>query len=129
MGNDNSIYKRLGVNFDFTITEGFCNYYCTPYLIYANSAAKEALGFDFVGEGPRISPCFLMNLFFRLAGLNGNRYMQLANEMMDASPLVHTYKLYWENGGVTEAPGEKIREELRRFLIAQYYWRWTAPGR
>ena len=129
MGNDNSVYRRLGVNFDFRTTEGFCNYYCTPYLIYANSAAKEALGFDFVGEGPRISPCFLMNLFFRLAGLKGNRYMQLANKMMDASPLVHTYKLYWENGGVTEAPGETIREELQRFMIAQYYWRWTAPGR
>ena len=129
MGNDNSVYKRLGVDFDFRTTEGFCNYYCTPYLIYANAAAKEALGFDFVGEGPRISPCFLMNLFFRLAGLKGNRYMQLASDMMDASPLVHTYKLYWEKGGVTEAPGPSITEALRRFFIAQYYWRWTSPGK
>ena len=40
-----------------------CNYYCTPYLIHANEAARDALGFDFVGEGPKISPCFLMNLF------------------------------------------------------------------
>lgn len=127
MGNDNSVYKRLGVDFDFRTTEGFCNYYCTPYLIYANDAAKESLGFDFVGEGPRISPCFLMNLFFRLAGLQGNRYMQLASDMMDASPLVHTYKLYWENGGVTEAPSVTVTEALRRFFIAQYYWRWTAP--
>jgi phosphoglycerol transferase MdoB-like AlkP superfamily enzyme len=129
MGNDNSVYKRLGIDFDFRTTEGFCNYYCTPYLIYANAAAKEALDFDFVGEGPRISPCFLMNLFFRLAGLKGNRYMQLATDMMDASPLVHTYKLYWENGGVTEAPSVSLTEALRRFFIAQFYWRWTAPGK
>ena len=129
MGNDNSVYKRLGVNFDFRTTEGFCNYYCTPYLIYANQAAKEALGFDFVGEGPKISPCFLMNLFFRLSGLQGNSFMQLATRMMDASPLVHTYKLYWERGGVTEAPSEALQEELRRFYIAQYYWRWTSPGK
>ena len=129
MGNGNSVYQRLGVNFDFRTTEGFCNYYCTPYIIHANDSAKEALGFDFVGEGPRISPCFLMNLFFRLAGMDGDRYMQTANEMMDASPLVHTYKLYWQNNVVTEAPNEKIREALRRFRIAQYYWRWTAPGK
>ncbi len=129
MGNGNSIYQRLGVNFDFRTTEGFCNYYCTPYIIHANDAARDALGFDFVGEGPKISPCFLMNLFFRLAGLEGNRYMQVANEMMDASPLVHTYELYWQNNAVTEAPSEKIREVLRRFRIAQYYWRWTAPGK
>ena len=129
MGNGNSVYQLLGINFDFNTDEGFLNYYCTPYLIYANAAAKEALDFDFVGEGPRISPCFLMNLFFRLAGLKGNQYMQLASEMMDASPLVHSTKLYWENGSVTAAPGESIREALRRFLIAQYYWRWTSPGK
>ena len=129
MGNGNSVYQRLGVNFDFRTTEGFCNYYCTPYIIHANDSAKEALGFDFVGEGPKISPCFLMNLFFRLAGLDGNRYMQAANDMMDASPLVHTYKLFWQNDAVTEAPNEKIREAYRRFRIAQYYWRWTSPGK
>ena len=129
MGNGNSVYKRLGVDFDFHTTEGFCNYYCTPYIIHANDSAKEALGFDFVGEGPRISPCFLMNLFFRLAGLEGNRYMQSANEMMDASPLVHTYKLFWQDDSVTEAPNERIREAYRRFRIAQYYWRWTLPGK
>ncbi len=129
MGNGNSIYQLLGINFDFNTDEGFLNYYCTPYLIYANAAAKEALGFDFVGEGPKISPCFLMNLFFRLAGLKGNRYMQLATDMMDVSPLVHTNKLYWEQGSITAAPGETIREALRRFLIAQYYWRWTSPGK
>ena len=127
MGNDNSVYKRIGVDFDFRTTEGFCNYYCTPYLIFANPAAKEALGFDFVGQGPRISPCFLMNLFFRLAGMEGSRFMQAATDMMDASPLVHVYDLYWENGGVTEAPSDKIREAWRRFSIAQYYWRWTKP--
>ena len=70
-----------------------------------------------------------MNLFFRLAGLDGNRYMQAANDMMDASPLVHTYKLFWQNDAVTEAPNEKIREAYRRFRIAQYYWRWTSPDK
>ncbi len=129
MGNDNSLYKRLGIGFDFSTTEGFLNYYCTPYLIYANVAAKEALGFDFVGQGPRISPCFLMNLFFRLAGLRGNRYMQLATDMMDASPLVHVNRLYWENGDITTSPGETVKEALRRFFIAQFYWRWSSPGK
>jgi hypothetical protein len=121
MGNNNSMYTRLGVDFDFTTTEGFCNYYCTPYIIYANDAAKEALGFDFVGEGPRISPCFLMNLFFELSGMEGSEYMQLADDMMHASPLVHMYELFMADGEVTETLGGKESELYKEFRIAQYY--------
>lgn len=124
MGNNNSVYNMLGVNFDFKTTEGFCNYYCTPYLIFANDAAKQSLGFDFVGDGPRISPCFLMNLFFRLSGLEGNEYMKLANDMMDASPLVHIYELFLKDGNVTDVPDNVQAEMFRRFRIGQYYWRY-----
>ena len=60
MGNGSSVYAELGVSLDLSTQEGFYNYFSTPYLIYANKAAKAALGQDFTGEGGDISPCFLM---------------------------------------------------------------------
>ena len=68
MGYNGTIYEALGVSLDTSTTEGFLNYYSTWYAIWANPAAKEALGQDFVGEGPDLSPCFLMNEVFQLCG-------------------------------------------------------------
>ena len=55
LGNGNSVYHALGVNLDQDSREGFYNYWSTPYLIWANEAAKAAVGRDIAGEG-RISP-------------------------------------------------------------------------
>ena len=41
MGYGNSVYTAMGLDFDFDEDEGFYDYYCTPYLIFANSAAKD----------------------------------------------------------------------------------------
>ena len=76
LGYSNSAYQELGVNLDTATEEGFYNYYSTRYLIWANDAAKEALGEDFVGEGPDVSSCFLMNLLFDLCGWQGNAWAQ-----------------------------------------------------
>ncbi|MGN1300952.1 MAG: LTA synthase family protein, partial [Clostridia bacterium] len=63
LGDNNSVYSMLGINLNLDTEEGFYNYYCTPYIIWANDAAKDVLDKDFVGEGPTISPCFLMSEF------------------------------------------------------------------
>ena len=55
-GNSNDAYYGIGASFDTTTLEGFYQYYSTPYLIWANSAAKETLGRDFQGEGRRLLP-------------------------------------------------------------------------
>ena len=56
MGDANSVYSKLGIDLDLSTKEGFLNYYATRYLIWANDAAKEVLGCDFQGEGPRREP-------------------------------------------------------------------------
>ena len=51
LGNGNSVYHALGVNLDQDSQEGFYNYWSTPYLIWANDAAKAAVGRDTATSG------------------------------------------------------------------------------
>ena len=121
LGNDNSVYTELGVSFDVSTLEGMKNYYATPYLIWANSAAKTVLGQEFVGEGGDFSPCFLMPKLFDECGFEGSAFMQLAREMRDVSPLLHTRGYFMKDGQlVTELEQEEYRF-YRRFIGAQYY--------
>lgn len=69
------VYLMLGINTDLDTVSGAENYYTTPYVFYANEAAKETFGKDFIEEGTTISPMFLMNELFDYAGLRGSAYM------------------------------------------------------
>ena len=120
-GNGNSAYAELGVDFSFDTLGGFYDYYATPYLIWANSAAKEALGQDFVGEGRDVSPCFLMTEVFDQCGWQGPGFMELSRQVRAVSPMVHGQNLFLKDGALTgELPGEE-GEFLQSFLSAQYY--------
>lgn len=124
MGDGNSVYEAMGLNLDLSTQEGFFNYYATRYLIWANDAAKEALGTDFTGEGPALSPNFLMSEVFRLCGWEGPAYMQAARQVMDRVPVMNTPTgLYLENGSLTgelSPEGEALVED---YDILQYYYR------
>lgn len=123
LGDNNSVYKELGINLDQSTTEGFMNYYSTSYLIWANSAAKERIGNDFVGEGPVISSCYLMNELFSLLGWDGPAYMKLTDELRDELPVVNSGDFYLVNGAVTTELDDELSEKLERFNCAQYYLR------
>ncbi len=122
-GNNNSVYEMVGANIDIGTEEGFYNYYETPYIIWANDAAKKTLGNEFVGKGDDISPCFLMNQFFELAGYKGDEFMKISNELYNSSiDVVNTY-YYRENGQLTNqlsAEGEKAYD---KYLRLQYFRR------
>ncbi len=120
-GNGNSAYAQMGVDFDLATVRGFYDYYATPYLIWANSAAKAALGTDFVGDGGDFSPCFLMPKVFDLCGWEGPAFMQLSRQLRAITPLVHERGLYWYDGGLTDALPKAEGEFLDEFLGAQYY--------
>lgn len=124
MGNSNSIYEELGINLDVSTDEGFTNYYETPYFIWANDAAKEVLGNDFTGEGPTISPCFLMAEFFELAGWEGSEYMQYLSDLSDKLPVIHnTGIVMLPDGTVVRDLSEEYQALVDEFTSAQYYWR------
>ena len=104
LGNGASIYQGLGINLDTATQEGFLNYYSTWYLIWGNQAAKAQLGNPFQGEGPDLSPCFLMDEVFRQCGWEGPAYMQAQREAALALPVLHTTGWVKENGQYTQTP-------------------------
>ena len=121
-GNGNSAYADMGLTFDLGTLQGFYDYYATPYLIWANSAAKEVQGSDFTGEGGDFSPCFLMPKVFDLCGWTGPGFMQLARQVREITPLVHERGLYLSDGQITDALPQGQQDFVDRFLWAEY-WR------
>ncbi len=124
LGDGNSVYHALGIDLDFSTEAGFYNYYATRYLIWANDAAKAALGRDFTGEGPTISPNFLMNEVFRQCGWTGPAFTQATQQVMDRVPVINNPTgLYVENGALTGAltpEGQALEDD---YEMLQYYYR------
>ena len=120
-GNGNSAYAQLGLDFDVSTVQGFYDYYSTPYLIWANSAARETLGSDFVGDGGDFSPCFLMTELFDQCGWEGPAFLQLSRRLRDITPLVHVQDLYWQGDTLTDQLSQADADFLTDFLGAQYY--------
>lgn len=141
MGNNNSAYIEAGINIDLATDEGFYQHYSTPYVIWANDAAKEVLDNDFVGEGPDISTNFLMNLFFEQAGYKGSPYAQYTTDLMKTFLCIHSTGIYITPTGllqeltpeqqeITITPTGLLRELtpeqqeiIDEFNDVQYYWR------
>jgi len=124
MGDGNSVYQAIGVNFDLNTQEGFLNYYSTRYLIWANDAAKETLGNDFRGEGPDISPCFLMNEVFRLCGWKGPAYMQAIEPVLERVPVQSSAAgNYLVDGELTAALSPEDQALVEGYRAMQYYYR------
>ena len=121
LGNDSSVYREMGVSFDFSTLTGLENYHATPYLIWANEAAKAVLGSDFSGAGGDFSPCFLMPRLFDACGWEGPAFMQLAREVRAVTPLVHSSGLYLVDGELTMTLSEAGEELMQAFLLAQAY--------
>ena len=121
MGNGGSVYAELGVDFDVSTLTGFRNYYSTPYLIWANSAAKKALDTGFTGDGGEFSPCFLMTRLFDECVWDGPGFMQLSRTMREISPLVHERELFLQDGVLTSILNDTDRSFYLSFLGAQYY--------
>ncbi len=122
LGNGNSVYHALGVTLDQDSQEGFYNYWSTPYLIWANGAAKAALGRDVRGKGPDISPCFLMNVLFEQLGWTGDAYMQAVDPCRAELPVIHSHGARLTAAGELPAQLPPEQKELaRRFLCLSYY--------
>lgn len=90
MGEQSTTYHALGIDIRSQSDESFYTYYATEYTIWTNQAAQEALGNEFRGIGPTVSPCYLMNVLFDQCGWEGPSYMKLTNEVMERIPIVHT---------------------------------------
>jgi len=128
LGEQSVTYAALGIDITSQNDASFYNYYATNYLVWANDAAKEVLGSDFVGTGPDISPCFLMNVLFDQCGWEGPGYTALTNEVMAATPLLHTTGRYLTDGILTDALTGEQQLLVEQMTHAQYYLAQDAGG-
>ena len=118
---DDDFYRDMGLDFDLDTEEGLLQYLSTPYLIWANDAAKELTGRDFAGEGPTVSPGYLMNVLFHEIGWEGPAYMQFGSAVMEHLPVIYTNGRYVEDGGYTGTLSPAGQALLQEFEQIQYY--------
>lgn len=123
LGDNSYVYDELGISLDRGTDTGFYNYYCTPYIIWANDRAKEVTGSDFQGDGGDFSPCFLMNRLFEACGWEGNAYMKAANAMRDRLDVIGRTGICRETdtGVLTTRLEGPLLEEYTRFKQLEYY--------
>ena len=123
MGDQSVTYDALGIDIRSGTEESFRNYYGTDYLFWANDAAEAILGRELVGEGPEISPCFLMNVLFDQCGWEGPGYMKLTDEVMAQLPVLHTTR----RNLIATLPQDQqtLAEQMTH---AQYYLAMDAGG-
>ena len=121
LGNGNSVYTELGVDLDISTLSGFTNYYATPYLIWANTAARELLGSDLTGDGGDFSPCFLMARLFDACAWEGPGFLRLQRQLRAVTPLLHADGFYLRDGVLTGVLPDADRALCQSYLCAQYY--------
>ncbi|MGI6029460.1 MAG: LTA synthase family protein [Candidatus Heteroscillospira sp.] len=123
LGNGSYVYGELGIDLSRTDEASFRNYYATPYVIWANDAAKEALGADFTGEGGDFSPCFLMNKLFELCGWEGPAFMKAGDALREKVSVFTALGAYWQDGEFTDTLTPENAAALEEFKKLEYYWR------
>ena len=97
--------------------------YTVVFLLWANDPAKEVLGNDFEGQGPTISPCYLMNVLFEQCNWEGPAYMQIMDEMRSVFPVVSTSGKYGIDENLLYEIPEERSDLYRKFESIQFYWR------
>ena len=122
LGNSEAVYRELGINADTGTEEGFYNLYSTPYIIWANDAAKQALGNDFKGDGGSFSPTFLMNKLFELCSWGGDEYMHALTELRGTIDVINSATgVFRENGKLTLTLSAEGLSAYNKFRRLEYY--------
>lgn len=121
LGEGNSVYEMLGIDLDVSTLEGFYNYYATPYIMYANHAAKQITGNQFVGEGTDIAPNYLMNELFEKLGYDGPAFMKITNSVRETIT-AHSGEIFVENGEVVDELSDKDQQIWNQYKKYEYYF-------
>lgn len=121
LGEGSTGYSMMGINLEPSSEEGFLNYYETPYIIWGNDAAKEALNRDFTEDGKNISPSFLMSEIFEYFGWEGNEYMQFITDFKANIDVIN--RVYFkENGNYTPKLSPEAQKQYEDFRNVEYYY-------
>lgn len=115
------VYGELGINVSTSDEEGFLNHYATDYIIWANDAAKKMTGDSFVGEGPTVSVCYLMNLLFDRLGWEGNSVMKFNRDAMETLPVLNSFGQYICGDEYTVTLDDNAANLLNTIDCVRYY--------
>ena len=125
LGDNSSVYTEAGIDLSFATPEGYYNFTRTPYVIWANDAAKETLGSDFVGEGEDFSPCFLMMKLFDECGYTGDEYMNALRDTYGELNLISPALSHYRYGDKLRIHLDQLpasaNEKLLNLQILDYY--------
>ena len=119
-----NVYDELGISFNLATQKGLEDYLGTPYLLWANDAAKEICPNSFSGTAPLISPGYLMNVLFESLDWEGPAYMQCVNDVRRHLPVIYKNGGYIENGTYTRSLSPDGEALLLQFESLQYYLRY-----
>lgn len=119
-GSNNSTYKMLGINLNYRSSQGFHNYFDTPYVMWANSAAKKMMETDFNGIGPNISPMYILPTMFEHIGIKGSSYMQMLLKMKN-DVQVFGYEAYIHQDKLLRKLPRSLQKEVNQLEKVVYY--------
>ncbi len=127
LGDGQKYYGELGITGTSAGSVDRFRLYSTPYLIWANDAAKKVLGRDFTGEGPTISPCYLMSEVFDCCGWTGPSWMQFQRTVRNTLPVLHFRNYGLHGDTLTMAKTAQEQAAFDEFARIEYYVRQTRP--
>ena len=110
----------LGINLDQGTDEGFKNFYDTPYVMWANDAAKKELATQFSGKGPNISPMYVLPTMLKYLGVKGSSYNQCLQNLQETVPVFGLGKDLYE-GGLTATLPAAVQKQVKEFEYVEYY--------
>ncbi len=125
LGDNSSVYEELGIDLRYWDAASELEYCRTPWLIWANDAAKAALGGEWTGDGGEFSPCYLMLRLFDACGWTGDAYMQALREAYPEvdmlSPRLKHYRSRGHLTGYIDHLPEDVQETIAELRIMSYY--------
>ena len=121
LGEGDSGYKSMGIDIDLSTLEGQMNYYTTPYVIWANDAAKAKLGKDFTGEGPDLSPFLLMRYLFDTMGWPHDGMMAVQDEFLPETTVLHMPYIRKDGEYRLVDDDPSVAEMVRQYHCMEYY--------
>lgn len=123
LGEGNCYLEQLGICSSAGTAEDRYALYSTPYLIWANDAAKKTLGKDFTGLGDTISPCYLMSEIFDCCGWEGPAWLRCQRSLRDKIPVMQmgVYVLSGERLQLTMTSDAKQAKNEYQFV--EFYMR------
>ena len=118
---EDKVYAELGITFDISTENGLEDYAGTPYIIWANDAAKNMYSKSFVGKLPVISPGYMLNVLFDKLDWRGPAYMQCTEQFREHLPVIYSNGYYVEDGEYTAILSKNGEQVLRNYEALQYY--------